>query len=83
MVKGLARTPTNQDVPAEVLPLREEGHGQQSVEVEALHQQPEVTRHDAVLEEDHHRLAAHLQENHDIRGLLNHQWINEAPLQFK
>ena len=67
----LARTPTNQDVPPEVLPLREEGNSQQSVEIKALHQQPEVTRHDAVLEEDHHCLAAHLQEDQDVSGLLH------------
>lgn len=57
----MARTPANQDVPPEVLPLREEGNSQQGVKVEALHQQPEETCHDAVLEENHHGLAAHLE----------------------
>lgn len=67
--RRLARTPANQDVPPEVFPLGEEGNGQQSVKVDALHQQPEVTRHDAILEENHHRLAAHLQESTDRSGL--------------
>lgn len=57
-------TPTNQNVPPEVLPLREEGDRQQSVKVETLNQQPEVTRHDPVLEEDHDGLAADLQHRH-------------------
>lgn len=33
----MAHTPPNQDVPPEVLPLREEGNSQQGVKVEALH----------------------------------------------
>lgn len=53
MVKGLARTPTNQDVPPEVLPLRDEGQGQQGLQIHALHQQPEVICQDAELEERH------------------------------
>lgn len=63
----MAHTPSNQDVPPEVLPLREEGHSQQGVQVEALHEQPEETCHDAVLEENHHGLAAHLWGQNKIR----------------
>lgn len=62
---GTAPTPTDEDVAPEVLPLREEGDGQQSVEVEALHQQPEEARHDAIMEENHHCFAAHLEEDGD------------------
>lgn len=58
-------TPTNQDVPPEVFPLGKEGDGQQSVEVEALHQQPEETRHDAIMEENHHCFAAQLEGKWD------------------
>lgn len=68
MARTLVHTPADQDVPPEVFPLGEEGNGQQSVKVDALHQQPEVTRHDAILEENHHRLAAHLQESTDRSG---------------
>lgn len=56
----MAHTPSNEDVPPEVLPLGEEGNSQQGVKVEALHEQPEEACHDAVLEENHHGLAAHL-----------------------
>lgn len=56
----MAHTPSNQDVPPEVLPLRKERNSQQGVKVESLNQQPEEACHDAVLEENHHGLAAHL-----------------------
>ena len=46
-------TPSNQDVPPEVFPLRDEGQGQQGLQVHALHQQPEVIGQDAELEEGH------------------------------
>lgn len=32
------RTPSNENVPPEVLPLREEGHSQESVQIQTLHQ---------------------------------------------
>lgn len=31
-------TPANENVPPEVLPLREEGHSQESVQIQTLHQ---------------------------------------------
>lgn len=65
-------TPTDQDVPPEVFPLREEGDGQQSVEVEALYQQPEETCHDAIMEENHHCFAAQLEDNRDAGDRLDH-----------
>lgn len=68
----MAPTPTNHDVPPEVLPLREEGDSQQGVEIQALHQQPEVAGHDAVLEEDHHGLAAHLMESQHHGSLVHY-----------
>ena len=37
---------------------------QQRVQVETFHQQPEVVRHDKVVEESHDRLAAHLKQQH-------------------
>ena len=43
-------TPADEYVPPEVLPLGEEGDGEQGVQVEALHQQPEEVGHDTVLE---------------------------------
>ena len=61
-------TPTDQDVAPEVFPLIEEGDGQQSVELEGLHQQPAETRHDAIMEENHHCFAAHLEDNGDAPG---------------
>lgn len=46
-------TPSNQDVPPEVFPLRDEGQGQQGLQIHALYQQPEVIGKDAELEESH------------------------------
>lgn len=66
------RTPTDEDVAPEVFPLREEGDGQQRVEVEALHQQPEEARHDAVMEENHHCLAARLEDKRDAGDGADH-----------
>lgn len=70
LVERVTRTPTNQDVPPEVFLLREEGNSEQSVQIEPLHQEPEETRHDAILEEHHHYLAAHLQGRQNVRGLI-------------
>lgn len=53
-------TPANHYVPPEVLPLGEEGDGQQSMQIEALNKQPEVTCHDPIVEDDHHSFTAHL-----------------------
>lgn len=46
-------TPSNQNVPPEVLPLGHERQGEQSLQVHALHQQPEIICQDAELEESH------------------------------
>lgn len=78
----MARTPANQDVPPEVLPLREEGNSQQGVKVEALHQQPEETCHDAVLEENHHGLAAHLERGEGGGGLKTENCLLEQTVTF-
>lgn len=56
------RTPANQDVPPEVLPLRKEGDDQQGVKIQPFHQEPEEVGHDTVLEKNHHGLAAYLEE---------------------
>lgn len=53
-------TPANQDVGPEVLPLGEEGDGQQRVKIKAFHQEPEEAGHYTVLEEHHHNFAANL-----------------------
>ncbi len=55
-------TPSNQDVPPEVFPLRNKGQGQQGLQIHALHQQPEVIGQDAELEEGHRRLACCLEK---------------------
>ena len=53
-------TPPYQNIPPEVLLLREEWDSQQGVKVQTLHQEPEIAGHDAILEEHDHHLAAHL-----------------------
>lgn len=60
-LKTLQPTPANEGVPVKVFPLREEGLHQQSEEIQALDEQPEVVGHDAVMEEHHHRLTRHLE----------------------
>lgn len=54
-------TPADEGVPVKVSPLREEGLHEQSEKVQALDEQPEVVGHDAVMEENHHRLTRHLE----------------------
>lgn len=46
-------TPSDQNVPPEVFPLRDESEGQQGLQIHALHQQPEVICQDAELKESH------------------------------
>lgn len=46
-------TPSESDEPPEELPFWEEGNNQKSVEVQSLHEEPAVVRHDAVLKEHH------------------------------
>lgn len=53
-------TPADQNVSPEVFPLGEERHGQQRVKIKTLHQEPEETGHNTVLEEHNHRFAADL-----------------------
>lgn len=60
-LKPLQPTPADEGVPVEVSPLREKGLDQQSEEIQALDEQPEVVGHDAVMEEHHHRLTRHLE----------------------
>lgn len=53
-------TPADQDICPEVLPLGEEGDGQEGVKIKTFHQQPEETGHDTILEEHNHHFAANL-----------------------
>lgn len=83
MVRGLKTlppTPADEGVPVEVFPLREEGLDQQSEEIQALDEQPEVVGHDAVMEEHHHRLTRHLETiSHSqcqISGIASLSFIN-------
>ena len=46
-------TPANGQINVEVLPLAEHGDDQQTVQVDALHQQPVVVGHHAVLHHHH------------------------------
>lgn len=57
-------TPSNQNVPPEVLPLGHERQGEQSLQVHALHQQPEIICQDAELEESHGWFTGCLQGTH-------------------
>lgn len=60
-LKALQPTPADEGVPVKVSPLWEEGFHQQSEEIQALDEQPEVVGHDAVMEEHHHCLTRHLE----------------------
>lgn len=53
MRNGGTPTPADEDVPPKVFLLEDEGESQQSLQVHALHQQPEVVGQDAELEEGH------------------------------
>lgn len=53
-------TPTDDDVPVEVSPFREEGLHQQGEQVQTLYEEPKVVREDAVVEEYHHCSALEL-----------------------
>lgn len=53
-------TPTNQNIPPEVLPLWEERDGQQSMKIQTFHKEPEEACHNAILEKDNHSFAANL-----------------------
>lgn len=58
-----ALTPSCQNVPPEVFPLRDEGKREQRLQVHALHQQPEVISQDAELEEGYSRFTRHLKKS--------------------
>lgn len=60
-------TPSNQDVPPEVFPLRDERQGQQGLQIHALNQQPEVISQDAELEESYGWLACCLERMQQIK----------------
>lgn len=58
-------TPAYNGVPVEIAPLGKEGLHQQSEEIQAFDEEPEIVGHDAVMEENHHRFTRHLhEENH-------------------
>lgn len=59
-------TPSKGYKSLQALPFREEGDDEECVEVEAFHQQPGVVGHDAVLEEDHNQLTAHLDRERQV-----------------
>lgn len=67
LLQSLLLTPSNQDVPPEIFPLRDEGQGQQRLQVHALHQQPEVIGQDAELEESHGWLARCLERTRQCK----------------
>lgn len=56
-----ALTPSYDGVPVKVAPLGKKGLHQQGEEVQAFDEEPEIVGHDAVVKENHHRLAHHLQ----------------------
>lgn len=58
-----ALTPSSQNVPPEIFPLRDEGESKQRLQVHALHQQPEVISQDAELEESYSRFTRHLKKS--------------------
>lgn len=53
MVASEAPTPTDEDIPPEVLLLEDEGERQQRLQVHPFHQQPEVVGQDTELEKGH------------------------------
>lgn len=53
-------TPSNQSKSPQILPIREEGHEDEAVEVETLDQDPVVVCGQEVHEQRHHHLAANL-----------------------
>jgi len=59
-------TPSKGDEPPEELPFREERNNQESVEVQSLHEEPAVVRHDAILKEDHGELTPSLRKERII-----------------
>lgn len=59
-------TPSEGNKSPEALPFGEEGDDEESVKVEAFHQQPGVVGHDAVLEESHDQLTAHLHRERQV-----------------
>lgn len=59
-------TPSEGDELPEELPFREERNNQESVEVQSLHKEPAVVRHDAILKEDHGELTPSLRKERII-----------------
>lgn len=59
-------TPSEGNEPPEELPFREERNNQESVEVQSLHEEPAVVRHDAILKEDHGELTPSLRKERII-----------------
>lgn len=53
-------TPSYYGVPVEVSSLRKEGLYQQCEEIQSFNEQPEIVRHDTVMEENHHCFTGHL-----------------------
>lgn len=69
-MKRKAVTPSKGDEPPEELPFWEEGNYQESVEVQSLHEKPAVVRHNAILKEDHGKLASSLRKQRIINFCL-------------
>lgn len=59
-------TPSEGNKSLEALPFREERDDEECVKVEAFYQQPGVVGHDAVLEESHDQLTAHLDRERQV-----------------
>lgn len=59
-------TPSEGDELPEEFPFREERNNQESVEVQSLHEEPAVVRHDAILKEDHGELTPSLRKERTI-----------------
>lgn len=51
--QGVLRTPSDAQIYIKVIPLGEDGDDQETVQIQALHQQPIVICHDAVLHHHH------------------------------
>lgn len=74
------RTPSEGNKSLEALPFREEGDDEERVKVKAFHQQPGVVGHDAVLEESHDQLTAHLDRERQVSPRLgNSELLSASP----
>lgn len=78
-----SHTPADAEVNVEVVPLGEDGDDQKTVQIQALHQQPAVVGHHAVLHHHHgNTTASHSLRNAcnmQIQPLMTHPLTNHRP----